>query len=59
MPHRPQQRVKFISHQTESTPEGHCRAEVTLDALSVNATGGGAAWWDRSSPKRTWREGRR
>lgn len=31
MPHRPQQRVKFISHQIESTPEGHRRAEVTLE----------------------------
>ena len=30
-PHRPQQRVKFISHQMESTPEGHRRAEVTLE----------------------------
>ena len=30
MLHRPQQRVKFISHETESTPEGHRRAEVTL-----------------------------
>ncbi len=30
MPHRPQQRVKFISHEMESTPEGH-RAEVTLE----------------------------
>ena len=31
MPHRPQQRVKFISHEMESTPEGHRRAEVTLE----------------------------
>ena len=31
MPHRPQQRVKFISHETGSTPEGHRRAEVTLE----------------------------
>ena len=30
MLYRPQQRVKFISHETESTPEGHRRAEVTL-----------------------------
>ncbi len=31
MPYRPQQRVKFISHETASTPEGHRRAEVTLE----------------------------
>ncbi len=31
MPHRPQQRVKFISHEMKSTPEGRRRAEVTLE----------------------------
>ena len=31
MPHRPQQRIKFISHETKSTPEGHRLAEVTLE----------------------------
>ena len=31
MPHRPQQRVKFISHEMVSTPKGHRRAEVTLE----------------------------
>ena len=31
MPHRPKQRVKFISHEMQSTPEGHRRAEVTLE----------------------------
>ncbi len=49
MPHRPQQRVKFISHETESTSEGHRRAEVTLE-IPPNRTFVGSADCLEDSP---------
>ena len=49
MPHRPQQRVKFISHEMESTPEGHRRAEVTLE-IPPNRTFVGTADCSEVSP---------
>ena len=49
MPHRPQQRVKFISHEMESTPEGHRRAEVTLE-IPPNRTFVGTADCLEDSP---------
>lgn len=49
MPHRPQQRVKFISHEMESTPEGHRRAEVTLE-IPPNHTFVGTADCSEVSP---------
>ncbi|MCH7684230.1 MAG: hypothetical protein IIB35_11030 [Gemmatimonadetes bacterium] len=49
MPHRPQQRVKFISHEMASTPEGHRRAEVTLE-IPPNRTFVGTADCSEVSP---------
>ncbi len=49
MPHRPQQRVKFVSHEMESTPEGHRRAKVTLE-IPPNRTFVGTANCSEASP---------
>ena len=49
MPHRPQQRVKFISQKMESMPEGHRRAEVTLE-IPPNRTFVGTADCSEVSP---------